>query len=477
VTDPPLTTLACPACGAALGPRDPYPFRCPNAGRDEADHVLVRSVDPARVRFAADDHTNPFVRHRELLHSFGRARAGGLAEGAFTGLVEALDRRIAEVDGHGFTATPFAPATGLAARLDFGAGGAVWVKDETDGVSGSHKARHLFGLALHLEVSERLGLVTRAESDRRGLAIASCGNAALAAAVVARAAARPLAVFIPADADPHVVERLHELGARIAVCPRRPEEAGDPCLHAFRRALAAEALPFCVQGPENGLAIEGGETLAWEMATALGAAGAQLDRLLVQVGGGALASACAQGLAEAVRLGVLDRLPRLHAVQTESGWPLKRAYERVRALALGYLGERAPAAGGPAEDAALAERLLAPDAAPAVERALREARAHRGRFMWPWETPPRSVAYGILDDETYDWFSVVAAMLRTGGFPLTVGETLLHAAQVLARQATGLAPCATATAGLAGLMELRDRGVCGAGEQVAVLFSGVERGA
>jgi hypothetical protein len=34
------------------------------------------------------------------------------------------------------------------------------------------------------------------------LAIASCGNAALAAAVVARAGGWPLTVFVPPDADP-----------------------------------------------------------------------------------------------------------------------------------------------------------------------------------------------------------------------------------------------------------------------------------
>ena len=43
---------------------------------------------------------------------------------------------------------------------------------------------------------------------RAPLAIASCGNAALAAAVVARAADRRLRVFIPPDADPAVVARL-----------------------------------------------------------------------------------------------------------------------------------------------------------------------------------------------------------------------------------------------------------------------------
>ena len=99
------------------------------------------------------------------------------------------------------------------------------------------------------------------------------------------------------------------------VCPRTAEVAGDPTLHAFRRAVASGAVPFCCQAAENGLTIEGGETLAWELAAALAAAGQGVDRLLVQVGGGALLSACVAGLREAVALGVIPRLPRLHAVQ------------------------------------------------------------------------------------------------------------------------------------------------------------------
>ena len=64
----------------------------------------------------------------------------------------------------------------------------VWVKDETENVGGSHKARHLMGLMIWLRVAERIdpGLA------RRTLAIASRRNAAIAAATIARAAHRAL---------------------------------------------------------------------------------------------------------------------------------------------------------------------------------------------------------------------------------------------------------------------------------------------
>ncbi len=468
MSDPPATRLECAGCGAAPDAR--APFRCANTGRDDLDHIVARRLDTARVTFPRTGAANPFVRFRALLHSYHAARAGGMSDADFVALVEELDRAVAAVDGRGFVTTPFAGSGALGESLGFASGGGVWVKDETGNVSGSHKARHLFGLALLLEVMERTGLATRAEHDRRGLAIASCGNAALAAAVVARASRRPLKVFIPPDADPRVVERLQSLGARIAVCARAVGEKGDPCVHAFHRALDAGALPFCCQGSDNGLTIEGGETLAWEIAAALAGEGRALDRLFVQVGGGALASACAQGLREAVSLGALARLPRLHAVQTFGAFPLRRAYERARARILARLG----GASG-ADDTAAAERMRAPDAADVVREELRHAQTHRSEFMWAWEEPPKSIAHGILDDETYDWHAVVTGMIESGGWPVIVSEERLAEANALARSSTGIHADHTGSSGLAGLIELRSSGLVAPDESVAVLFTGVER--
>jgi threonine synthase len=173
---------------------------------------------------------------------------------------------------------------------------------------------------------------------------------------------------------------------------------------------------------------------------------------VVQVGGGALASAVMQGLREAADLGALRRLPQVHTVQTASAYPLARAYERVRELL--------PEQPSPAQ----------------VERALRTAAKHRSSYMWPWETEPRSIAHGILDDETYDWRAVVAGMLTTGGEPVVVGEDLLAEANALAVRSTGILVDPTGSAGLAGLMALRRSGRVGAGERAAVLFTGVRRG-
>ena len=206
--------------------------------------------------------------------------------------------------GFGFVATPFGESRSLSDALGLLSPGGVWVKDETHNVSGSHKARHLMGLAILGETLRRLGLVTPDAAARTRLAIASCGNAALAAAIVARAWNKPLDVFIPTDANPKVVRELERLEASVHICKRAAGTPGDPCYLAFREAVRAGALPFCCQGSDNGLCIEGGETLAWEMISEFFARGKKLDRLFVQVGGGALASACIEAFRDAIGLGV-----------------------------------------------------------------------------------------------------------------------------------------------------------------------------
>jgi threonine synthase len=369
------------------------------------------------LQFPTSGDGNPFVRFRHLLASYQRWVALGGNDEAFVDLVGQLDQAVANVDGRAFRVTPLSFVEGIG-----------WVKDETGNVAGSHKARHLMGLMLHLLVGERLG---DGSTSGKRLAIASCGNAALAAATVARAADRQLDVFVPDTASEAVLARLRDLGAVVRVCARTEGQPGDPSYLAFQEAVEAGAVPFSCQGSDNGFAIDGGATLGWELAGQLQASGAEPARIYVQVGGGALASAVAQGLGDARTLGVLGRVPALMAVQTEGAFPLARAYDRVSA----------------------------------AHQDLTYAATHRSQFMWPWESTPQSIADGILDDETYDWLAVVRAMLATGGHPIVVGETTLEEANRLARKTTGIDVDHTGSAGFAGAIQAGDR-------EGLVLFTG-----
>ncbi len=447
---PAATSLRCTGCGAAPAEDEPYPFRCPHAGSGDVDHVLKRILDAGRSVFPGpgEDDPSPFVRFRRLLHSYHRALAGGLDDAAYVELVRRLDRRVAAVDGRGFRETPFGRSALLSEALGFDPPGGVWVKDETRNVAGSHKGRHLMGILLHLEVAEHIGLVP--PGRRPDLAIASCGNAALAAAVLARASGRPLRVLVPSGADARVLGRLARLGADVVVCERQPGVPGDPSYSRLLAALEEGAIPFTCQGNLNGLAIEGGETLAWEIAAAEARSGEPADHVVVQVGGGALASAVAQGLAEAHALGATGSRARLHTVQSAAVHPLERATRKVAALLPG---------GARPDDLA---------------QALAAAAGERSRYMWPWEGEPESIATGILDDETYDWLAVVAGMLSTGGGALVVDEARLRAANELGT-ACGLDADPTGTAGIAGLVALLDSGVVRHDERVVVLATGATR--
>ncbi len=437
--------LACSGCGALVPLEKSEVFRCPAAHeRDDVDHVLRVRVPRSDAGFRPQDiDPHPFVRYRRRLYVHHVALSAGMDDARYIELVHRLDHELAQL-ASGLSRSPCTPCARIAEELGLEADD-VWIKDETALPGGSHKIRHLFGILLFLEVLDALG---RGRPRTTPLAIASCGNAALAAALLARASRRPLEVDVPPWAARSVVERLESLGARIVVCPREPgAPAGDPCYLRFRTALAHGAIPFCCQGPDNGLTIEGGKTLVYELVATLRERGATLDHLVVQVGGGALASACAQALEELVAARVLPRLPRIHAVQTLGAAPLARACERVR--------ERARREG--------------------LDSALIHAARHRTRYMWPWESEPHSIAEGILDDETYDWHAIVAGILRSGGSTVVVDEPTLARACDLSRIEAGIDASHTGTAGLAGLLQLVERGLVRRGERTAVLVTGARR--
>jgi threonine synthase len=423
---------SCAVCGKHVDIAKSLIWRCPNATEIDRHHALqlVQQIAPLR----GTDDSNPFIAFRPFLAWDSFAAANGMTDAARTAVIAQVDADVAAVAGLGFHVTPFERADDMSAELGFSVDGGVWVKDETGQVAGSHKGRHLLTILLHLLTVESLGLSTWADvADRPVLAIASCGNAAYAAATLAASVKWPLRVFVPVNADPVVLARLRELRADIVECPRREADpSGDPCMHRFREAVAGGAVPFTVQGTENAWCLDGGRTIGWEMAQHIDehVIGPPLDRLFVQIGAGTFAASAFAGFCMS---GVM---PRLHAVQTDSCAPLHRAYVKTREL-----GSAAKAA------------------------------AHWSECMWPWEHVGDSAADGILDDETYDWIPVVRALIEGNGASIVVNEARIHEANELARTTTGINASFTGTSGLAGLLAARDD--IAPSERVAVIFSGV----
>jgi len=419
-----VTGWQCRVCGAGVDIATAFPWRCPNSTSLDRRHVLTMVAGPPAPTVPA---ANPFIAHDGDLAWAAFADANGLGLDERVGLVAELDHAVREVAGVGFVPTPFGRSDALSDALGFGDSGGVWVKDETGAVGGSQKARHLFTILLHLVAAERLGQLT----IRPPLAIASCGNAALAAATLAAAARWPIDVYVPTWMGDGFGRELDRLSARVHRCERRAADPpGDPAMLRFREAVAAGAVPFTVQGPENALALDGGRSIGWEIGEQLGAA--TLDRTFVQVGGGALATCLGSGLRD-----VVDGA-RIVAVQAEGCAPLARAWDRA--------GD--DVADGPAALAGQWAELMTP---------------------WP---DPHSLADGILDDETYDWLGVFAVIGPDGERPVVVTESDIVEANRLAREA-GFDVSPTGSAGLGGVLATID--AIRPDEQVAVVMSGIAR--
>ena len=399
--------LRCAVCGAGVDIAQPFTWTCPSASEDDRHHLL-EFVDDGSEDELDETSSNPLVRYRRRSAWWSFARANGMSDAGTVALAQSV--------GGGFAVSPFSHHGGISSALEVD----VWAKDETGSVGGSHKARHLIGIMLHLRAAEERGMLT----SRLPLAISSCGNAALAAATLASAEKWPLRVFVPTWMDPAFGVGLDRFGAVVHRCERTPESGpGDPAMAAFEQAVAYGSIPFSVQGPANAWCLDTGRSIGWEMAEVLADGG--LSAVYIQVGGGALATCLGAGLGSSIPV---------VAVQTEGCAPFA---------------------------AALARADLVPD----PER-------HWPEVMVPWSDPV-SLADGILDDETYDWIGVRRAVRASGGRSVVATEALVVAAAELVAR-TGPPTSPTGTAGLAGLMtELAEgRQVDGT---VAVVLSGVAR--
>ena len=430
---PVVTGWRCSVCNTKVSINEIFSWRCPNSTSSDRHHVL--ELENAIAPLRSDGGTNPYIAFQRYLAWDAFAATLGLDFAARTKIIRDLDQAVAKVAGVGFCTTPFARNDALSDALGFNNRGGVWIKDETHNVAGSQKARHLFTELLHLITVELVGRAPwRSPTQRPALAIASCGNAAIAASTLARAVNWPIQVFVPQSADEATIKILNSLDANVIRCPRlETDQPGDPCVFRFREAIEQGCVPFGVQGPENAWCLDGGRTIGFEMAVvAEELSGSLISRMFVQAGGGAFVACAASGFfAGATK-------PKIHAVQTEGCAPLARAFEIANTT------------GG-----------------------ARNAGSRWSQCMWPWETMPVSLADGILDDETYDWIGACNAMADSGGHPVVASEQQIHESYALAHRVTNIDVSPTGSAGLAGLLAIRHE--IADDERVIVIFSGVRR--
>jgi threonine synthase len=405
-------------------------------------------------------------------------------------ILDRMTDRLQRLENTDFEVTPLAEEPAL--RSVLGRSGRLWVKNETGNVAGSHKGRHLMATLLYLEALRELN----GGGPKKILAIYSCGNAALAASAVARAGGYELHAFVPEDVDASVADMLVERDAVVEKVPRSFTGEGDPCYLAFRKAINEQGwIPFACAGNDNWSNIEGGSTLGWELVMQLLDRSATIDSVVIQVGGGALARSVAQALEEAFHLGFISSLPRIHVCQPEGGFPFVRAYLLVLAEIACHSGrdfywsydrEAEPLtqlqktldvvrsrSSQIQEIAAFVESNFD---SPVVQSVLKKMAGSASHFMWAWDGPaPSSLAHGILDDVTYDWYYLLAAVLASGGRAAILDENCIRRAHDVAQRHTGISVCPTGAAGLAGLIHLQESGVIDQDESVGLFFTGFDR--
>jgi threonine synthase len=481
--------LNCPFCRKDF-PIESGIFSCPGYRAGE-EHTLRRMM-PTGSQAAESIRKSWDVKSRRSFDLFHPLLSGCnlLGYDGYTRILDRMTGRLLRMEGRNFEVTPLTEEAGLAAAI--GRTGRLWVKDETGNVTGSHKGRHLMGTLLYVEALREL----RGEAAKKVLAIYSCGNAALGAAAVARAGGYDLHAFVPEDVDPAVAAMLAQRGAIMEKIPRSSTGEGDPCYLAFQKALQQNGwVPFACAGNDNWSNLEGGATLGWEMVMQLLDRPETIASVVIQVGGGALARAVAQAFEEALELGFINSLPRIHTCQPEGGFPFVRAY----LLALAEIARRSGHCFDLSYDrgsdpVVQLQRMLAfararsaqiQEVAAFVQRSfdsslvqsvLSEMAGNAGHFMWAWDGgTPHSLAHGILDDVTYDWYYLLRAVLRTGGRAEILAEDTIREAYAMAHSHTGIPVCPTGASGLAGLMQLTDSGAIDRGESAGLFFTGFDR--
>jgi threonine synthase len=181
------------------------------------------------------------------------------------------------------------------------------VKDDTRNPSGSTK--------------DRASLLVVAKAREYGyetVATASSGNAATALAAVGAAAGMPTVVFVPASAPEAKLVQMISYGAEVFPVDGTYDEAFELCLAAcdqfgwYNRNTAL-----------NPFTIEGKKTAALEIARSMYPGFP--DAVIVPVGDGVILAGVAKGFADLVEAGLIERCPRLIAVQPAGSAAIVRA--------------------------------------------------------------------------------------------------------------------------------------------------------
>ena len=182
------------------------------------------------------------------------------------------------------------------------------VKDETGNVSGSHKARHLMQVILWLE---------SAGASDCGRTNADTARSPSPAAATRRWPPRSwrarwgvaCSVFVPPDATRRRFSNACANSKRRSGLSARRGRAATRAAQRFQDAVQGRSAALRrARARRTDLTVEGGLTLGYEAVAQLRAHRRRVRHVVVQVGGGALASSCFQAFVRRTALGLLGEL-------------------------------------------------------------------------------------------------------------------------------------------------------------------------
>jgi threonine synthase len=276
----------------------------------------------------------------------------------------------------------------------------LWLKDDTRNPSASLK--------------DRASIIAVMLAEGGTVACASTGNAASSLAVQAASFGLPCYIFVPQNAPRAKIMQLLMCGATVFSVAGSYDDAFDLCIEAcntfgwYNRNTGYN--PYLVEGKKT-VGLEIAEQLGWQVP----------DTVLVPTGDGCIVSGVYRGFEDLYRLGMIDRLPRLIAVQSEGS--------------------------------------------PAIVRALEGDGVVR-----PY--PANTIADGISVGTPRNGAMAVRHIRQSGGFGITVSDAEILSAEKELALRTGVFAEPSGAASYAGLLRLLADGKLAKNEHVVLLITG-----
>ncbi|HYB79324.1 MAG TPA: threonine synthase [Thermoplasmata archaeon] len=374
-----LSTLECRACCTSVRADDPV-GTCPTCG-----HTLFAAYDTTGWDGKSwwkelTGRPATLWRYRELLPVRETARIATLGEG-FTPVLD-----LGDVDG----------ASG------------VRVSAKDDGVmpTGSFKAR---GMTVAVSRAAELG--------RTQLFVPSAGNAGTALSAYSARAGLTARVYVPERTPDPIKQAIRSYGAELVEVPGTIREAGEAA-----RTREKGRGSFDMSTLREPYRVEGKKTMGFEIVEQSGPDELP-DAILYPTGGGTGLVGMAKAFRELRALGLLERSPRLYAVQTEGCAP--------------------------------------------VVRALRDGEAK----VTPW-VDPTTIAPGLLVPAPFASERILEAVRESRGGGVTVTDREIVGAMRELATLHGLSPSPEAAAPYAALPKLVADGAVRPGERVLLYLTG-----